>query len=115
MKKTLLFTIFLVFAVFTNAQEKEVEVGDTLTIYKPTNSNFSYVHFPRRNFIIKRGGIANMKSVHLEEVVVRSLEYKAGGKTLATLERADGGKFFMRFKTVQASLEKALKAGELLK
>lgn len=94
---------------------QEVQVNDVLVIQQPTGPDFKHIHFPRKNFIIKRGGIANMKQLAGKKVVVDAISYKDDGSTLITLRRQDGKKFFRAFPTVKASLENALDSGELRK
>ena len=42
---------------------KDIDVGTILKIGKPYSYDYRHIHFPRKNFIIKRGSIANLKSV----------------------------------------------------
>ncbi len=115
MKKGLLFMIFLISFGLLYAQdtESQVKIGDTFTINKPENSSFQFVYFPRKNIIIKRGGIANMRSVDNQKVLVSAIAFTKGGQTLVTLKKVDGGRFFRSFPQVSANLEKALEVGEL--
>lgn len=115
MKKVLFFTAFVMIAFLTQAQQLQVPVnqGDSFTIKNPASSEFQHIHFPRKNFIIKRGGIADMKSVYGTEVVVTSVNLTNKGNTEVTLKRQDGRKFFRNFPEVTADLEQALQAGEL--
>ena len=97
------------------SQQVSIEKGATLTIKEPVADDYRYILFPRKNFIIKRGGIANMKFVYGKEVEVVDYSYTADGDTRVTLKRTDGKKFFRNYKTVDAYLEDALAAGELVK
>jgi len=116
-------TAFLVICLLgmslgTNAQDKEqvpVKEGTILTINRPVGEEYQHIQFPRKNFIIKRGGIANLKSVYGKKVEVVSYSYTEKGDTEVTLKRTDGKKFFRNFRTVNAHLEDALTAGELKK
>ncbi len=92
---------------------QQIQVNDVLVIQQPTGPDYKHIHFPRKNFIIKRGGIANMKQVAGKKVVVEAIAYDKDGSTLITLRRQDGKKFFRAFPTVKASLEDALDSGEL--
>ncbi|QBA65122.1 hypothetical protein [Muriicola soli] len=96
-------------------QQTSIEKGTVLTINEPVSDEYRYVLFPRKNFIIKRGGIANLKSVYGKKVEVVHYSYTDNGDTRVTLRRTDGRKFFRNFKTVDAYLEDALTAGELVK
>ncbi|NER10269.1 hypothetical protein SAMN06265375_101190 [Muriicola jejuensis] len=96
-------------------QQVPVEKGTVLTIAEPLSHEYRYILFPRKNFIIKRGGIADMKTVYGQEVEVVDYAYTADGDTRVTLKRTDGKKFFRNFNTVDAYLEDALTSGELKK
>lgn len=119
MKRLLLITLcFLGGGLALQAQQTQqtsIEKGTVFTISEPVADQYRYVLFPRKNFIIKRGGIANLKSVYGKEVEVVDYAYTDEGDTRVTLKRTDGRKFFRNFKTVDAYLEDALTAGELTK
>ncbi len=116
MKKHLIITLFAFTVVGLNAQQSQISVseGDVFTISQPTSAEFQHVHFPRKNFIIKRGAVPNMKSVYGTQVVVTSVSYDGEGMPRVTLERKDGGKFFRHFRSVDANLASALQSGELV-
>ncbi len=113
MKKYLLFLGLFITAV--NLQAQEVAVGDTFEIGSPDSSQYAHLEFPRANFIIKRGGIANYKSVQGQKVVVTSIKEKKDGTKVVKIKRADGNRFFGSHWQVAANVEKALESGELLK
>lgn len=107
--------IACVFALFTaSAQENNIstlEVGDVLVLGEPAGSHYKYVDVPRKNFIIKRGGIADMSSLSDRAVVITDISY--GKETKITLKRKDGKKFFRVYNTFTANAEDALENGEL--
>lgn len=108
--------IFSWYTLFTPEHElQEVQVNDVLIIQEPSGADFKHIHFPRKNFIIKRGGIANLKSLKGTKVVVDEISYAKDGATLVTVSRMDGKKFFRAFPRVTAKLESALETGELRK
>ena len=113
--KNLLLITFLLFCVSTfQAQEKkDYEVGEILKIEKPSTREFNHIHFPRANFIIKKGGIVNYNRIYGEEVEIVAIETKDDGTKQARLKRTDGRKFFQRYSTVLADIDKALEAGEI--
>ncbi len=118
MLRILLAICFLGGSMALQAQQKQqvtIEKGTVLTIAEPVSDQYRYVLFPRKNFIIKRGGIADMKSVFGKEVEVVDYAYTSDGDTRVTLKRTDGKKFFRNYKTVDAYLEDALTSGELIK
>lgn len=114
--KTVVFSLVFVLAGFTAlAQDTSdlIAVGDVMSINVPENGSFAHVHFPRKNLIIKRGGIADMKRVHGNKVVVTGIKTISNGNTMVTLKRKDGRKFFKFLPSVKADLENALAKGEL--
>jgi hypothetical protein len=116
--KRIFLGFFFCFCAVAFAQEKRqvpIQEGTVLTIAPPASAEYQHIHFPRKNFIIKRGGIADMKSVFGKEVEVVAYSYTDKGDTKVTLKRRDGKKFFRNFSTVDAHLEDALSAGELVK
>ncbi len=116
--KRLFIGCFFCLCSFAYAQEKKqvpIKEGTILTIAQPVSAEYQHIHFPRKNFIIKRGGIANMKSVFGKKVEVVAYSYTDKGDTQVTLKRTDGKKFFRNFRTVDAHLEDALSSGELKK
>ena len=115
MKKGLLIIVFAIFAFSPNAfaQTQDVQIGDIFKIENPSGQDYQHIHFPRKNFIIKRGGIADMDLVKNVEVEVVSVTYTSDSKTLITLKRTDGRRFFKALFSVKAELESALESGEL--
>lgn len=93
--------------------QTDVKVGDVLEIGKPESKTYRHIDFPRANFIIKRGGIANYEAVEGEKVVVTSIQEKKNGTTQIKLKRTDGGRFFGSHKVVSADIKEALASGEL--
>ncbi|WP_109299437.1 hypothetical protein [Aquimarina sp. AU474] len=89
-----------------------IHVGDVLTLGNPSAQIFEYVHFPKTNFIIKKGGVPNYKNLQGKKVIVTKVEEINNGKVI-TLKRKDGLKFFNSIPKVRANLEQALAAGEV--
>ena len=104
--------IFLLCPFFVLAQE--VEVGDKFVVGKSEGAQYEHLLFPRKNIIIKRGGIADMKQVAGLEVEVTGLTYDSSGNALVSLRRTDGGKFFRSFAEIKARHESAVAEGELI-
>ncbi|MCF8713470.1 hypothetical protein JM658_01405 [Joostella atrarenae] len=114
MKKRLFFAVFSFFVFAVQAQDKEVNVGDVLTINSISESTYNHIDLPRKNIIIKRGGVPNYKSVYNNEVVVTEINTNADGEQLAVLKRKDGRKFFTSFPTIKANVTKAIDSEELI-
>ena len=118
--KQLFFIVLLVLGTISvNAQntkqilQEEVEVGDILQIGEPDASRFQHIEFPRPNFIIKKGGIANYKRVEGDKVVVTSIKETKNGTIEVQIKLANGGRFFRTHNVVTADLKNALESGEL--
>ena len=107
------YVIALLFSGVMFAQE-EVKVGDVFEIGQPETRTYKHIEFPRANFIIKRGGIANYKNLKGQKVVVTSIEDKNDGTVQIKLKRENGNRFFGSHTVVAANFEKALDNGELV-
>lgn len=110
----LLFSVSMLNAQ-TNANQDpvDVKVGDVFEIGKPETNTYKHINFPRANFIIKRGGIANYKRAEGEKVIVTSVKEKKDGTTLVKIKRADGNRFFGSHPVVSVDIKEALASGEL--
>ena len=116
MKAASIFFICLLSAQILAAQNSfgEIAVNDILAIETPmSGSTFNHIYFPKKNFIIKKRGVANYKSIYGCVVMVSSIEKQVDGTTRVSLRRKDGRKFFNYLAEVKASLEPALERGEL--
>lgn len=116
MKKALFFLIAILIAQYTEAQivtDSNV-IGKTFIIKAPEGNSFDHLNFPRLNFIIKKRGIANYKSVYGKRVKITASEQLEDGNTRVYLKRTDGRKFFNYLPEVAANLELALQSGELV-
>lgn len=116
MKSIYLFlaVVFLI-SLPLQAQQGQVnspQIGDKLLLGTPSGSSYSHIDVPRKNFIIKRGGIANTSSLINTAIIVTDITY--GEKTIITFKRADKRKFFRVYKTLSADLESGIDSGELI-
>jgi len=109
----LLFSVSLLNAQDNVTTQTEVNVGDVLEIGKPESNKYKHIDFPRENFIIKRGGIANYRSAHGEKVVVTAVKLKKDGTTQIKIKRNDGNRFFGSHTVVTADYKDAISSGEL--
>lgn len=116
MRRLFLAILFVVATTNINAQEvnpSEVKVGDVLVIGRPDAPRYKHIDFPRLNFITKKGGIANYKTVEGNKVVVTSVKEKKDGTLQVKIKRTNGSKFFNSHTVVSADLKRALESGEL--
>lgn len=102
-------TIFLLSGSSFGQDNYDLKAGDVLAITKETNTPFNHLHFPRANFIIKRGGIADFKTLDGMKVKIEEISEDNTVKLIPL----DGKKFFNRLTYVNADLEKALESNEL--
>ena len=116
MKNLIFLMVFAISTVFTYGQNNlnEVQIGDVFVISESGSDNYRHINFPRKNHIIKRGAIADFKRLKGLKLVVTSITTNSNDKTIVTLKRHDGQPFFRFFPTVDAHLEKAIEAKELL-
>lgn len=116
-KRSLLFALFSLSLSFTViAQERYddlVKVGDELFIGNPSKVDYQFIEIPRKNFIIKRGGIANMGSLLKNKVTVAQMAFDKNSNPIVVLKRSNGSKFFNAFRTLKADLNGAISSGEL--
>jgi hypothetical protein len=117
--KTYVLAGFLALGVLTiSAQEASgrlvtIEKGDTIQIGNPSTSNYKHIKFPRANFIMKRGNLANYKTIVGEDVIVTNVVLNEDGTSKVDVKRKNGRKFFNTLSTVTINFEDALEAGEV--
>lgn len=116
MKKLIITCIIFIFAVNIHAQEEnKVEVGQVFEIVKPSGNDFQHIHFPKKNIIIKRGGIANDKFVVGKKIVVSEIKTQKDGTKKVVVKLKDGSNFYKAIPTVAIDIDNALKNGEIKK
>jgi len=117
MKKTVLIALFLISSItmFGTIGDpvQEIEIGQQYIIQSVENDNYRYINFPNSNLIIKRGGIADFKTIQNLTVKIKKIKSSMNQKKIVVLERVDGKKFFNKFPVVTVDLENALHTGEL--
>lgn len=91
----------------------KVRTGDVLEMSKPSANRFKHVNMPQSNLVIKKGGIANFKSISGKEIVITKIESENDCTTKLWVKRKDGKKFFNTAHEVTIDLERAVEAGEV--
>jgi hypothetical protein len=120
MKNLLFLLIFVCGVSFARTSPTPVvnnndpKVGDVLKITTPKHVAFNHIEFPKLNFIVKRGGLPNYKSVYGELVIVKKVTNE-DGSIHVLLERKDGKKFFGFLKQVSANYTESIEAGEIVR
>ncbi|SMC43841.1 hypothetical protein [Cellulophaga tyrosinoxydans] len=116
MKHLFIFLLVAFSSAITYGQDNanEVKIGDMFLISETHGDHYNHIKFPRKNHIFKRGAIADFKRLNGLKLVVTSITTDSNYKTMVTLKRHDGKPFFRFFPSVEAHLEKALEAKELL-
>ncbi len=109
----IIISIFLASSLLSVGYAQEIKIGDELTIEKPAGLDYQHIYFPRKNFIIKRGGTPDLKTVKNVVVIVTDIKYGANNESIITIKRKDGRRFFRVYNHVKANFEDAIEAGEL--
>lgn len=113
--KSIYFLLAVLFSACSlHAQKNHVDVvqiGDQLTLGKPSGASYTQVLVPRKNFIIKRGALPNINA--LENTKVTITDISDGKNPQITFKKSDGTKFFRFYKTMKANFNQALASGEL--
>ena len=114
MKTTINGLLIFLFALGLHAQIKVpvVNIGDELKIATVPSNDYEYIEVPRKNIILKRGGILNFSKFSNSTVIIKDLVYEKE-TAYAIIERADKRRFFKAFRTLTVDIEAALEAGEL--
>ncbi|MEJ2162536.1 MAG: hypothetical protein P8X60_04250 [Robiginitalea sp.] len=105
--------LFLGSIVSVNAQTVPLQEGQVMKLILPADGDFNHVLVPRKNFIIKRGGVASMKSLDGNLVVISEIRESSKG-TKVVLKRKDGSNFFRSFPTITANWPEATESRELI-
>ena len=116
--KTLFLTAVIAFGALSiqaqnTCETPELKAGDILKIASPSNAAYEHINLPRANFIIKRGGIANYKSLINKEIEVTEVKLVEGCISKVDVKLADGKKFFNTVSIVSIDLKEALASGEV--
>ena len=111
MKTSIIVLACFLFSItaFSQTNYKNLKPGDILIISKDANTPFQHIYFPRPNFIIKRGGLANYKALDEKKVKIEAIAQNGTAK----LRPLNGKRFFNVYTYVQAHLRKALENNEL--
>ncbi len=122
MKFTKLFSIaflticgLMSYQVNATNNDNNPEIGDRLLIQSPENTTYTALNMPKLNFVVKKGGVANYKSVQNTLVEVVKISKNKKGESVVTLQRVDGAKILGLKKSVSANYDQALQIGELKK
>lgn len=112
---TALFSVSMLTAqTSTSEAQSNVEVGDIYKIGRPAANQYKHINFPKANFIIKKGGIANYKKVEGNTVIITSVKEQKDGSTKIKMKRTNGTRFFRTHPVVTADYAEAVSSGELL-
>lgn len=113
MKNLLLITLF--FGCFNlSFSQTEPKVGDQLIIKAPSAQEYNHIDFPKLNILVKRGSLANYKSVYNDTVVVDAVMTNDDGSVSVILKKKNSGKFFGFLPKVKADYAKAIEAKEMV-
>ncbi|MGB5553978.1 MAG: hypothetical protein WBM83_04905 [Flavobacteriaceae bacterium] len=115
MRKTAFIAAFLLSIGLLPAQENNnlIKTGTTYVLGDVSASGYEHIDLPRKNFIIKRGALANYNALEGIKVIAEEVATKTG-KTEVVLRRKDGRHFFRFWPTLPTDIDKALAKGELM-
>ena len=85
MKKLLLTTALSIFCFTVNASEIP-KIGDQFVVNSPSGQYYNHVKFPKLNFLVKKGKLANYKDVEGNKVIVSDIETCKKGNTYLILK-----------------------------
>ena len=105
-------TLLLLSMLPASAQSGAIREGSILVLGKAGAEGYGHIEFPRKNFIRKRGALADYQRLSGIRVEVIAIRDTPDGPRV-TLRRTDGGKFFRFYSQVEARLDDAMEAGEL--
>lgn len=120
MKNILVISFLLYFSFQLSGQNSEqtsdedFSIGDTYLIGQPRGQDYNYIKFPKRNFIMKRGGLPNYKNLIGQEILIAGTRIR-NGRQEVTIKRTDGLKFFRSFPEVKVDIKNAIQSGELIR
>ena len=119
MKKAIILSCLVVFTItlssFGTYGIQDINVGDEITISNPSSSSYAYIHFPKSNFILKKGGNLNYKSLSGTKVIVAEVLQSNDGETIIKVKKKDGGSFLNSLKVLSIDYNKALENSEIIK
>jgi hypothetical protein len=105
---------FVTALMYSQSSSSDFNSGDVFLIGNVKYNNYKHINFPRANFIIKKGGIANYKNIKGKKVVITSIDEKRNGKRVATIKLVEPRKFFNSHKYLTVDIDEAIKNKELL-
>ena len=99
----------------TTTEIDDLEVGSVLMIGSPSANLYEHIELPRMNFIIKKGGIPNYKTLFQSKVVVSKMQVMPDGSKVVHLKRHNGKRFFNSHSYIKAKLKEAIDTEELVR
>lgn len=117
MKNKLLTSIlaFLIsISIYSQSSTSDFKTGDVFLIGNAKYNKYKHINFPRANFIIKKGGIANYKNMKGKQVEITSIDENSNGELRATLKLVGLRKFFNSHTHVTVDISEAIKNKELM-
>ncbi len=106
--------LFISVSLYSQDSTSHFNEGNVFQIGNASDINYKHIHFPRANFIIKKGGIANYTNIKGQKVVITSIKEKSNGKQVATIKLTNSRRFFNSHKYITVDIDEAVKNKELL-
>ena len=119
MKKAIILSCLVVFTItlssfYTNSIQ-DINVGDEITISNPSSSSYAYIRFPKNNFILKKGGNLNYKSLSGTKVIVSEVLKSNDDEIIIKVKKKDGGSFLNSLQVLSIEYKNALESAEIIK
>lgn len=105
----------IVFSSFSSHYDQDITIGEELTISEPSSNSYVYIQFPKNNFILKKGGTLNFKSLVGTKVIVDEIMKSENGETIVKVKKKNGGSFLHSLKTLNIAYNNAIKYAEIIK
>lgn len=118
MKNKIILTVFISLfcsVIYAQSADMKINIGDTFMISEVQDNNYEHIHFPKENFIRKKGGLPNYENIVGQKVEVTSIKKKDDGSVIATVKLASGKSFFNSHKYITIDLKEAIDNRELTK
>jgi len=102
-------------SIYAQSANSSVYVGDTFIIGEVNQNNYKHIDFPKDNFILKKGGVANYNNIKGKRVEVTSIKKKPNGRLIATIKLTSNKRFFTSHRYITVDIPQAIDQKELVR
>ncbi len=111
---TSVLAFFISIFIYSQSSTSDFKAGNVFLIGNVKYNKYKHINFPRANFIIKKGGMADYKNIKGKKVIITSIDENSNGERIATIKLVELRKFFNSHAYVTVDIKKAIKNKELL-